>query len=108
MDERNFRLWMETNKDYHTARTYTARCHRVEMNVDLDEQFIKDNGKSLLLELKYSRKDFRNGHKPNCGISFDEGANVYAGMSSIRTSVKKYFEFEMINGLVISYSEENS
>ena len=29
MDERNFRLWMETTKNYHTARTYTARCIRV-------------------------------------------------------------------------------
>ena len=55
MDERNFRLWMEENKNYHTARTYTARCIRVEneMGIDLDEQYKEDEGNSLMQKLKY-------------------------------------------------------
>lgn len=99
MDERSFRLWMESIKNYHTARTYTARCHRVEMemNVDLDEQFLKDRGITLLLQMKYSRKDSRDGLKPKCGITFDDGADIYTGMHSLRASVKKYFEFKQLS-----------
>ena len=55
MDERNFRLWMEENKNYHTARTYAARCIRVEneMGIDLDVQYKEDEGKGLMQKLKY-------------------------------------------------------
>ncbi|MDD6826981.1 MAG: hypothetical protein PUE12_12880 [Oscillospiraceae bacterium] len=96
MDERNFRIWMEALKEYHTARTYAARCHRVEieMNIDLDEQFRKDNGTSLMTSLKYSKKEFRDGIRPSCGIHFEDGANMYSGMHSLRASVKKYFDFK--------------
>ena len=76
MDERNFRLWMEENKNYHTARTYTARCIRVEneMGIDLDEQYKEDEGNSLMQKLKYSRKESREGTPPQCGIVFDKRA----------------------------------
>lgn len=95
MDERNFRLWMEEDKNYHTARTYTARCIRVEneMGIDLDAQYKEDEGKSLMQKLKYSRKESRAGMPPQCGIIFDIDVDVYAGMHSLRASVKKYFEF---------------
>lgn len=95
MDERNFRLWMEESKNYHTARTYTARCIRVEteMGIDLDEQYEKDQGQSLMQQLKYSRKESRDGVQPKCGIAFDIDVDVYTGMHSLRTSVKKYFEY---------------
>lgn len=95
MDERNFRLWMEENKNYHTARTYTARCIRVEneMEIDLDEQYKEDGGNSLMQRLKYSRKESREGTPPQCGIAFDIDVDVYSGMHSLRASVKKYFEF---------------
>ncbi len=35
MDEKKFRLWMEKNKSYNTARTYTARCIRLKMKWEL-------------------------------------------------------------------------
>lgn len=95
MDERNFRLWMETTKNYHTARTYTARCIRVEteMNINLDEQYDLDKGDRLMQTLKYSRKEAREGKQPQCGIVFDLDVDVYSGMHSLRASVKKYFEY---------------
>mgnify|MGYP004469725701 FL=1 len=95
MDEKNFRLWMEKNKSYNTARTYTARCIRVEneMGINLDEQYEKDEGNSLMQKLKYSRKESREGISPQCGIVFDIDVDVYIGMHSLRASVKKYFEF---------------
>ncbi len=95
MDERNFRLWMEENKNYHTARTYAARCIRVEneMGIDLDVQYKEDEGKGLMQKLKYSRKESREGMPPQCGIVFDIDVDVYTGMHSLRASVKKYFEF---------------
>ena len=96
MDERKFRIWMESQNQYHTARTYTARCHRVEieMQINLDEQYKLDEGNSLMRLLKYSRKEARSGEKPHCGISFDDNADIYGGMHSLRASVKKYFEFK--------------
>ena len=95
MDERNFRLWMEKSKTYHTARTYSARCIRVEneLNIDLDEQYDLDMGSELMQKLKYSRKESREGKTPKCGITFDVDVDVYAGMHSLRASVKKYFEY---------------
>lgn len=95
MDDINFRLWMEKNKNYHTARTYTSRCIRVEneMGINLDEQFKKDQGVGLMQRLKYSRKESREGIQPQCGITFDLNVDAYAGMHSLRASVKKYFEY---------------
>ena len=95
MDERNFRLWMEEKKNYHTARTYTARCIRVEgeMEIDLDEQYRVDKGSGLMQKLKYSRKESRGGKQPQCGTVFDIDVDVYSGMHSLRASVKKYFEY---------------
>ena len=96
MDERNYRLWMEKRKDFHTARTYTSRCIRVEleMNIDLDEQYDRDGGDSLMSLLMYSRKEEREGSMPKCGISFNQSSNIYSGMNALRTAVRKYFEFK--------------
>ena len=95
MREKEFRIWMEKSKGYHTARTYTARCIRVEseMKVNLDDEYNTDAGSCLIEKLKYSRAEERAGVIPNCGIKFDDGANVYTGMHSLRASVKKYLEF---------------
>lgn len=96
MDEKNYRLWMEKSKDYQTARTYAARCLRVEieMKIDLDEQYIKDGGDSLMSLLKYSRKEEREGNMPKCGIHFEGHSNIYSGMNALRAAVKKYFEYK--------------
>lgn len=95
MDERNFRLWMQKNKNYHTARTYTARCIRVEneMQIDLNKEYEIDQGEDLMQRLKYTRKEAREGILPKCGISFEVDVDVYTGMHSLRASVKKYFEY---------------
>lgn len=61
------------------------------MGINLDEQYEKDEGNSLMQKLKYSRKESREGISPQCGIVFD--IDVYIGMHSLRAPVKKYFEF---------------
>lgn len=95
MDELKFRNWMIEQKNSNTIRTYIARCMRVEsaFMIDLDSEYASDRGKALIEKLSYTRQDERNGIIPNCGIIFSEKANIYIGMHSLRTSVKKYFEF---------------
>lgn len=97
MDERNFRLWMETTKNYHTARTYTARCIRVEteMNINLDEQYDLDKGDRLMQTLKYSRKEAREG-KQRTGISLRLQKTLHDMTRQIRTQkLKCYFNQEV-------------
>lgn len=95
MDERNFRIWLEQQKNYHTARTYASRCMRVEseMNINLDEEYFLDGGAGLLEKMKYTRDEQRQRKKPMCGLKFEENVDVYTGMNSLRASIKKYFEF---------------
>lgn len=95
MDERNFRIWLEKQKNFHTARTYAARCMRIEgeMEVDLDIEYKRDGGSELLAKMKYSREEQRQGKKPKCGLKFGNDADIYTGMNSLRASAKKYFEF---------------
>ena len=95
MDELKFKLWLQNNSADNTSRTTIARCIRVEkeLGVDLDKQFDIDQGKRIIQCLKYSRKDERENINPLCGISFAYGANVYAGMHSLRAAVKKYFDY---------------
>ena len=81
--------------NYHTARTYIARCMRIEekLFIDLDDEYRKDGGSGLLNRLKYYRDEQRQRKQPQCGLKFEENADIYIGMNSLRASVKKYFEF---------------
>ena len=96
MNEAKFRIWFEKQKNYHTARTYAARCMRIEeeLNIDLDDEYRKDRGSSLLDRLKYSREEQRQRKQPRCGLKFGENVDIYTGMNSLRASVRKYFEFK--------------
>lgn len=95
MNEAKFRTWLEKHMNYHTARTYTARCMRIEekLFIDLDDEYRKDGGSGLLNRLKYSCDEQRQRKQPQCGLKFEENADIYIGMNSLRASVKKYFEF---------------
>lgn len=108
MDERNFRIWMEKEKSYHTARTYTARCMRVEqqLDCDLDEEYKQDNGADVISKLKYSRSDERKGVIPQNGMIFSVNVDVYMGMHALRSSVKKYFEFLRLNKRDLSKGDD--
>lgn len=96
MDEKAYRMWLEQEKDYNTARTYAARCFRIEndLKINLDQEYISDQGKSLMERLKYSKDEFRNMKQPKCGIVLNPKTNMYSCMNSLRVSVKKYFEFK--------------
>lgn len=72
-----------------------SRCGRVEksLNIDLDEEYVKDNGLSLIGLLEYSSEDEILGRPVPDGIEFEIGANIRNGMASLRSACKKYFEF---------------
>lgn len=74
---------------------YIKRCQRVENNlhIDLDDEFNKDNGKSLLTKLTYTTDDQAHNRPLKCNIYFNDGSDLRAGMGSLKTAVSKYFEF---------------
>lgn len=112
INERNFKIWLEKQKNYHTARTYTARCMRIEaeMEVDLDKEYAQDGGRRFLNKLKYSREEQRQGKQPDCGLHFRENVDIYTGLNSLRVSLKKYFEFkdkedQLYGGITVRFQE---
>jgi len=72
-----------------------SRCRRIEdgLKLDLDEEYEKDGGRSLMKLLEYSADDERLNKPAPQGIEFTPNSNIRNGMSSLRSAVKKYFEF---------------
>lgn len=95
MDESGFRNWMEQQSRFHTARTYAARCHRIEteLNLDLDVEYRKDIGQGVIDQLAYSKKEYKELRQPMCGIILNPKTNMYSCMNSLRSSAKRYFEY---------------
>jgi hypothetical protein len=61
--------------------------------LDLDEEYQKDGGRKLVELLEYSTDDERLNHPALSEIVFVTGSNIKNGMASLRSAVKKYFEF---------------
>jgi hypothetical protein len=81
--------------EYKPIRDYISRCERVQndLNVDLYNEYVNDGGVKLLKLLKYSKNNQKRGIIPKCGIIFQEGVNYYNGLSTLRSTLKKYFKF---------------
>ena len=74
------------------ARDYVSRLDRVARAYgDVDAQFAKDRCGSLLRDLAYSTAD-RDRDAPNRSRVKIDG-DVYNGLASLRTAVRKYVEF---------------
>ena len=102
MRDQQFWNWMKTvGKEDHTPmvlapmRDAMSRCQRVEngFGVDLDEEFNRDKGKSVIDRLNYSREDEQMNVAAPKGLYFKPGANLYNGLASLKNAAKKYFRF---------------
>jgi len=95
MQEDRYRKWLKNKIENKPISDYISRCARVELSLhlDLDAEYRKDKGKDILYRLSYSKQDERENAIPKCNIKFENGASIYNGLSSLRTAVKKYFDF---------------
>ena len=92
MDEEQYFDWLSQRFTGNTPRSRLANCRRVEeYEGDLDQHFAKDQGRSLIEKLSYSREDQRSDipAKHNIPISGD----VYNGTATLRHAVGLYFQF---------------
>lgn len=92
MREREFVLWVQA---LGSGKNVITRCRRVEseLGIDLDEEFRKDKGTSLIEKLTYTAEDASQKRPLRCDISFNSSANIRSGMSCLKSAVIKYFEF---------------
>lgn len=95
MREKEYSCWLKSYVTDAVVGNYIKRCQRVEDNlhIDLDSEFMNDKGKSLLDKLTYTVDDQMHNRPLKCNIYFNNGSNLRAGMSSLKTAVNKYFEF---------------
>lgn len=90
-----FRNWLQGKISSRPISDCISRCRRIEdcLKFDLDEEYGKDGGNSLITLLQYSADDERLNKAAPKGITFMPGSNIRNGMASLRSAVKKYFEF---------------
>lgn len=95
MRSKAFSIWLNKYVTGPVVSDYIKRCQRVESNlkIDLDDEFVKDQGSALLEKLKYTAEDQANNRPLKCNIYFQAGSNLKSGMSSLKTAVSRYFEF---------------
>lgn len=95
MRDKEYSKWLQQYVTNAVNVNYITRCQRVEENlrIDLDDEFNKDNGTSLLEKLTYTTDDELHNHPLRCNICFNAGSNLHKGMASLKTAVNKYFEF---------------
>ena len=97
MRDEEFKLWMinQGTMGKRPIGDAVSRCRRLTscLQIDLDEEFKKDGGSSLISLLEYTAEDERLGHPAPSGIDFEKGANIKNGMASLRGAARKYFEF---------------
>ncbi len=93
MDDKGFRRWLETMGDApNTVNTRLATVRRIEVAYgDLESAHNEDQFETILGELIYSALDFRR-NEPNPSRLAIEG-DLYKGLASCRTHLKKYSQF---------------
>lgn len=72
-----------------------SRCKRIEdsLRLDLDAEYQKDGGRSVIDTLTYTSADEAHGRPAPDGLELAPGANVRNALASLKSAVKKYFEF---------------
>lgn len=95
MKEDDFRAWLESKgMDSNAASSRVSSVKRVNQVVDDLEGLALDQSRESFLEpYTYTSEDKRLG-KPNPSpLSFSEGADLYNGLSSIRTALGHFHDF---------------
>ena len=90
-----FKVWLdeENGSDFRTIQSRISNCRTVENHEgDLEEHFIKDNGKSLLDSLAYSTEDERNQMPTNHKVPIN--GNLRTGSATLKQAVKLYMTFK--------------
>jgi len=95
MRDEAYRDWLHGKISSRPISDSISRCRRIEecLKLDLDIEYQKDGGRSLAELLEYSVDDERFNRPAPSGIDFVPGSNIRNGMASLRSAVKKYFEF---------------
>lgn len=95
MRKDDFKEWLLSRLNKKPASDCVSRCKTVEtaLQVDLDEEFSFDKGKSLLSKMQYSVTDERNNKEAPAEFHFKDNANIRYRMTNLRSAVNKYFEF---------------
>ncbi|MDR2574245.1 MAG: hypothetical protein LBC94_07920 [Desulfovibrio sp.] len=97
MKEEYFKYFLEDKGLTQRAISdYISRCRRIEnkksgLGVNLDNEYARDKGKSLLNLLTYTRGDQNLNIKPP--IIFQKNSDIYNGMRSIKSAATSYFKF---------------
>ncbi|WP_281982677.1 AAA family ATPase [Thalassorhabdomicrobium marinisediminis] len=95
MKEDEFRVWLESKgMDRGGVSSRLSSVKRVEQVLDgLDDLAMNQTREAFLKPFTYTSEDKRLG-KPNPSpLSFSEGADLYNGLSSIRTALGHFHDF---------------
>jgi hypothetical protein len=95
MRKEAYRDWLQGKLSKLAVSDSISRCGRIEecLELNLDDEYQKDGGRSLVELLEYSRDDERLNRPAPSGIVFAPGSDIRSSMSSLRSAVKKYFQF---------------
>ena len=97
MKEEAFKEWMQSlgTMGYRPISDALSRCRRISdsLNINLDSEFLKDGGQSLLSLLEYTSADAKANKPAPPDLYFKPGANIKNGLASLKAAAKKYFEF---------------
>lgn len=96
MREDAFRTWLyQTDLGSRPISDAISRCKRVcnALDIDLDTEYQKDGGVSLLNLLQYTIDDVKSEKPYPQGLHFKAGSDIKNGMASLKNAVKRYFDF---------------
>lgn len=95
MKEDEFKAWLESKGQ--NQRSIGSRISNIKVLErvwgDVDN-FLNDRGAAALLEqLKYSTEDKRHNRPNPSPVAFKEGADIYNGLSTLRSALTLYVNF---------------
>lgn len=90
MNDKEYSNWLQSHVANTAVANYIKQCQQIEdnLNIDLDDEFIKDKGISLLAKLTYTTND-----QLHSKICFNDGLDLQADMNLLKIAVSKYLEF---------------
>lgn len=93
MIEKDFYQWLQERYNKKTSSSRVSNCRRVEKyEGDLDNHYVKDQCKTLLSRLTYTKDDEAFNRKPKHEIPID--GNIYNGTATFRAAVVLYTKFK--------------
>lgn len=95
MRKEDFRQWLDGKIKKKPISDYISRCTTVEsaLKVDLDEEYRKDRGQTVIRKLSYNARDAKFNHPVPQEFNFKAGCNVVQRLTDLRLAVNRYFDF---------------